>query len=153
MPQVFDRLDLSCRKQCPTFSRTSTTLLFLRQHVLFQAIFCKAVFSSCLAGETGTGAFSGWPSILPGVFRCPPAQGAGAALVSLAWTKHACLCVCVSHPDSKGHQQVLHLVHAGGGDTCIASPPTKLAILSSGCRTDVPASLHLLFSALYKVCF
>ena len=34
-------------------------------------------------------------------------------------------------------------LQAGGGDTCIASPPTKLAIhgedISPGRRTDVPA--------------
>ena len=48
------------------------------------------------------------------------------------------MCVCV-HPWTKGSQPT----SAGDGDTCIASPSTKLAIhgedISSGRGTDVPA--------------
>ena len=47
--------------------------------------------------------------------------------------------LCVSTPVPKG----LRSTNAGDGDTCIASPSTKLAIhgedISSGRGTDVPA--------------
>ena len=56
-----------------------------------------------------------------------------------------CVCVCVSSPVSKGPplSSFGFCFRAGDGDTCIASPSTKLAIhgedISSGRGTDVPA--------------
>ena len=56
-----------------------------------------------------------------------------------------CVCVCVSHPGQRVFPPPsLHFTpQAGDGDTCIASPSTKLAIhgedISSGRGTDVPA--------------
>ena len=55
------------------------------------------------------------------------------------------VCVCVSTPVPKGSTLflVLNASSAADGDTCIASPSTKLAIhgedISSGRGTDVPA--------------
>ena len=51
-------------------------------------------------------------------------------------------CVCVCHTLDKGSHPTT-FTQAGDGDTCIASPSTKLAIhgedISSGRGTDVPA--------------
>ena len=62
--------------------------------------------------------------------------------ISFQISKHRILCVCVCPTLDKGSSTTIS-PQAGDGDTCIASPSTKLAIhgedISSGRGTDVPA--------------